>query len=196
MEVDQPVVDSCLFYISETTEAQKSLENLSFTDGLPERYQLLFSWTNFPHVAKNIFLALDTVSLIRSRLVCKDWAYNIDQFILKSPILRPILLKRWQNAQCSIHPLTSDGSELLDRKDCNSPESRYRNILSFKADENEIILAVDNGNVEVYDRATRKLTCVLVGQYSASPVKLDFNSNLIFVQYTCAFAGMKTFQLP
>ena len=141
-------------------------------------------------MAKNIFLALDTVSLIRSRLVCKDWAYNIDQFILKSPILRPILLKRWQNAQCSIYPLTSDGSELLDRKDCNSPESRYRNILSFKADENEIILAVDNGNVEVYDRATRKLTCVLVGQYSASPVKLDFNSNLIFVQYTCAFAGM------
>ena len=66
----------------------------------------------------------------------------------------------------------------------------------FKADENEIILAVDNGNVEVYDRGTRKLTCVLVGQYSASPVKLDFNSRLIFVQYTCAFAASRRRQTP
>ena len=49
------------------------------------------------------------------------------------------------------------------------------------------MLAVDNGNIEIYDRYSMKMTCLLVGQYSASPVKIDFNSNLIFVQYTCAF---------
>ena len=69
----------------------------------------------------------------------------------------------------------------------DNAESRYRNILSFKVDEKEIMLAVDNGNIEIYDRYSMKMTCLLVGQYSASPVKIDFNSNLIFVQYTCAF---------
>ena len=75
-------------------------------------------------------MSLDTVSLIRCRLVCKDWAYNIDQFILNSPILRPILLERWYGANCSIYPITSEGNELLERKE--SPETRYRNIISFK----------------------------------------------------------------
>ena len=69
----------------------------------------------------------------------------------------------------------------------DNAESRYRNILSFKVDEKEIMLAVDNGNIEIYDRYSMKMTCLLVGQYSASPMKIDFNSNLIFVQYTCAF---------
>ena len=101
-----------------------------FPEGFPERYRMLFSWTNFPHVARNIFMSLDTVSLIRCRLVCKDWAYNIDQFILNSPILRPILLERWYGANCSIYPITSEGNELLERKE--SPETRYRNIISFK----------------------------------------------------------------
>ena len=80
--------------------------------------------------------------------------------------------------------MTPDGSELQDTE---SAKARYRNILNFKADETEIMLAVDNGNIEIYDRYSLKLTCLLVGQYSASPVKLDFNDNLIFVQYTCAF---------
>ena len=69
----------------------------------------------------------------------------------------------------------------------DNAESRYRNILSFKVDEKEIMLAVDNGNIEIYDRSSMKLTCLFVGQYSASPVKIDFNAKLIFVQYTCAF---------
>ena len=69
----------------------------------------------------------------------------------------------------------------------DNAESRYRNILSFKVDEKEIMLAVDNGNIEIYDRSSMKLTCLFVGQYSASPVKVDFNAKLIFVQYTCAF---------
>ena len=37
------------------------------------------------------------------------------------------------------------------------------NIL-FQADESEIMLAVDNGNVEVYDRHSLELKTALVGQ--------------------------------
>merc|ERR1712223_160848 len=163
-------------------DVAKFESEMTFKDGFPERYQRLFSYTSFPHVSRTIFMALDTISLVRCRHVCKDWSYNIDQYIINSPILRPVLLERWHNANCSIYPLTLEGNELLERKDSGA-ETKYRNVLSFKADENEIILAVDNGNVEIYDRATRKLTCVLVGTYSSSPVKVDFNANLIFVQY-------------
>ena len=36
--------------------------------------------------------------------------------------------------------------------------------ISFQADESEIMLAVDNGNVEVYDRHSLELKTALVGQ--------------------------------
>ena len=51
------------------------------------------------------------------------------------------------------------------------------------------ILFQDNGNVEIYDRMTQKLCCVLTGQYSISPVGLDINSQFILVNYTCAFVN-------
>ena len=37
---------------------------MTFKDGFPERYQRLFSYTSFPHVARTIFMALDTISLV------------------------------------------------------------------------------------------------------------------------------------
>ena len=102
-------------------------------------------------------------------------------------------MESWRTQNCSITPLTPEGSDLQDTE---SAEARYRNILNFKADESEIMLAVDNGNIEIYDRYSQRLTCLLVGQYSASPVKLDFNAHLIFVQYTCAFFKSRQRQVP
>ena len=144
----------------------------------------MFHFAYFPEVAAKIFGLLDSVSLLRSRLVCKEWAFNIDKHVIHSVNAKKQLLESWRKGTCSITPVTPDGSELQDTE---SAKARYRNILNFKADETEIMLAVDNGNIEIYDRYSLRLTCLLVGQYSASPVKLDFNANLIFVQYTCAF---------
>ena len=160
-------------------------DNSIFKDVLPERYQRLFNHQTFPFVASKIFMKLDTVSLVRSRLVSKTWAKSIDRLITKSPSLGPKLLKKWQSTQCSITPLSPNTGdfEICD----TSTDFKYRNVLSFIVDENEIMVAIDNGNIEIYDRQSMKLTWLLVGQYSASPVKLDFNSKLIFVQYTCAF---------
>lgn len=165
-----------------------------FADGFPDRYKRLFSLVNFPHVAYNIFMNLDTVSLQRCRLVCRDWAFNIDRFITNLPHFKQKLMDNWRQSNCSIYPLTPELSDLAMIS--SGSESRYRNILSFKVDEKEIILAVDNGNIEIYDRFSRKLTCLLIGQYSASPVKIDANNNLIFVQYTCAFANSRRRQTP
>ena len=57
----------------------------------------------------------------------------------------------------------------------------------IQADESEIMLAVDNGNVEVYDRHSLELKTALVGQFSASPSSLDFDARLILVSYSCGF---------
>ena len=84
----------------------------TFADGLPDRYRSLFCFTNFPHVAYNIFMMLDTVSLQRCRLVCKEWAMNIDRFIINSPVLQPKLLDNWRQSNCSIYPLSPDTSDL------------------------------------------------------------------------------------
>jgi hypothetical protein len=179
---------------SEAAAKNEAQPDCHFPQGFPERYQILFSFNNFPHVAQKIFKYLDSVTLLRCRLVCKEWSHNIDHHVITSPIYGPILQDNWRNGpNCSIYPLTPEGNDLMM---LHSPESRYRNILSFKADENEIMLAVDNGNVEIYDRSSRRLTCLLAGQYSASPVRLDFNSNLIFVNYTCAFAATRRRHVP
>ncbi len=166
---------------------------VSFPDGLPERYGLLFSTSNFPHVSQKIFSILDSASLLRCRLVCRRWQKSVDK-VLESVTRKEALLQNWQSVNCSIYPLSPEDEDLELIKD--NSESRYRNVLSLKADEREIMLAVDNGNVEIYDRFSLKLTCVLAGQYSASPVKLDCNSKFIFVSYTCAFAGSRRRYVP
>ena len=89
-----------------------SVEPLPFVDGLPDRYRRLFSFANFPHVANTIFMLLDTVSLQRCRLVCKEWALNIDKCIVNSPVFQPVLLENWNQSNCSIYPLSPDTSDL------------------------------------------------------------------------------------
>ena len=67
--------------------------------------------------------------------------------------------KRWQEGQCKVRPLRltmpgaapSGGGKLLQ-------ESLYRNVTGMKCDEAEIVIALDNGNVEVYDRRTLQVS--------------------------------------
>ena len=51
----------------------------------------------------------------------------------------------------------------------------------------EILLSVDNGDVEIYDRRTLQLLWVLSGQFSSSPASLDLSADLILVVYSCGF---------
>ena len=61
-----------------------------------------------------------------------------------------VLLENWKQLKCSIQPLAPEDEDLELLKD--NTESKYRNVLSVMADECEIMLAIDNGNVEIYDR--------------------------------------------
>ena len=73
----------------------------------------------------------------------------------------------------------------------NTPLSlfNFSNLFNFPKLINLLFNFQDNGNVEIYDRLSRKLSCVLAGQYSISPVGLDTNSSFILVNYTCAFVN-------
>ena len=73
--------------------------------------------------------------------------------------------------------------------DEHNPESKYRNVLAMKADEIEIFIALDNGNVEIYDRETLLLTFTIVGKFSVSPTVLDISDDLILVGYTASTFG-------
>ena len=154
---------------------------------IEDRYKQLFSFEHYPHIAKTFFSGLDSVSLMRCKLVCKEWHRNIQRYVDYSPRNQKQMQDRWSNAVCSIYPispLTSNPPRHLCESEYDNP---YRNVLSVKADEREIMLAVDNGNVEIYDRHSHRLTCLLKGQFSASPSYLDFNSQIILVIYVCGF---------
>ena len=108
-----PNVVKILHIPPESNDDSTNLDQSSpFVDGLPERYQMLFCFANFPYVASNIFVMLDTVSLQRSRLVCKEWADTIDRCVINSPVWQPILLDNWRQSNCSIYPLSPDTSDL------------------------------------------------------------------------------------
>ena len=108
-----PNVVKILHIPPESNDDSTNLDQSSpFVDGLPERYQRLFCFANFPYVAANIFIMLDTVSLQRSRLVCKEWADTIDRCVINSPVWQPILLDNWRQSNCSIYPLSPDTSDL------------------------------------------------------------------------------------
>ena len=79
------------------TEEENNDKDLvhDFQQGFPDLYAKLFHFAYFPEVAAKIFGLLDPVSLLRSRLVCKEWAYNIDKFI-HSPINRKQLMESWR----------------------------------------------------------------------------------------------------
>lgn len=170
-------------------EEQDNDESEEHNYDLPEKYLKLFSFTLYPHIAKKFFLFLDAVSLMRCKLVCKDWRQNIVTFIEENPRWKKLMLQRWQQSQCSFYPITPTmyGGEDAIRVNNENADALYRNVLTVKCDESEIMLAVDNGNVEIYDRRTLKLKCILMGQFKSSPSQVDFNQKLILVCYTCGF---------
>ncbi len=154
---------------------------------LCETYRKLFSFASYPHIAKVFFLGLDAASLMRCKLVCKEWYHNIKDNVENSPRIRSQLLSRWRGAECSFYPITPSMYSPAPGAIAKSPDSSYRNVLSLMCDESEIMLAVDNGNVEIYDRRSFRLKTVLVGQFASSPTSLDFDAEIILVGYTCGF---------
>lgn len=132
------------------------------------KYLSILSFVAYPEISCRIFTHLDIVSLYRCRLVCRDWAKNIRKFVLNSTsAVRYVCLfaffwklyvlpnhlhlitdifalyrrrrDRWTNNDCSIFPIfpTLESGPTDD-----NPENRYRNVLTLKADEKEIMIAL------------------------------------------------------
>ncbi len=185
------------------TPLPKSEEEEKEASELDENYLKLFSFEYYPHIAKAFFVNMDAASLMRCKLVCKEWCRNIQRYVEGSQRIRAQLLQRWKRAECSFFPVTPStrsgskpvssggaaGTQERRKGDisANIPDSSYRNVLSLKCDESEIMLAVDNGNVEIYDRRSLRLKTLLVGQFASSPTSLDFDSRIVLVGYTCGF---------
>ena len=139
----------------------------------------------YPHIVELIFCHLNATSLRKCRIICHKFKDIVDNFILGNPVIANELLSRWKEANCSVHPVVPT-SDLADE---HNPESKYRNVLAMKADETEIFIALDNGNVETYDRETLLLTFTIVGKFSVSPTVLDISDDLILVGYTASTFG-------
>ena len=174
------------------SEVPEETRPLYDDDEMPVSYSQLFSFETFPHIAKVFFSGLDAVSLMRCKLVCKKWHRNISQYLEHSPRLRAELLSRWRRGECSYYPVHPAmygpaPNGLLGVGD-DFPDNTYRNVLGIKCDELELFVAVDNGNVEIYDRRSLRLRCVLAGQFPTSPSALDFSADVILVGYTRSFA--------
>ena len=143
----------------------------------------LFDAARFPNVIECILNQLDAVSLLRCRLVSRSWNLMVKSMILDKSKNKSLLKHRWKSRICSMYPLVPTAS-VYD--DCTSTQE-YRNVLGLKADALEIMVALDNGNVEIYDRYNLKLTHTIVGKHIISPGLLDMNADLIFIEYTASF---------
>lgn len=101
--------------------------------------------------------------------MCKTWHRTISSFIETTPRLSSRLKANWSGAACSFYPVTPT-APILDTESNigggghHNSDHSYRNVLCLKADEREIMIAVDNGNVEIYDRHSLELKSALIGQ--------------------------------
>ena len=145
----------------------------------------LFDVERYPHIVENIFYNLDSTSLRKCRILCRRLKDIVDSFILGNPQVVEELRLRWMQGNCSRYPVTPT-SDLADEY---NPESKYRNVLTVKADTSEILIALDNGNVEIYDRENLNLTYTIVGKFSISPTVLDITDDIILVGYTASTFG-------
>jgi len=160
---------------------------------MPERYAKLFSLDAFPHIARVFFQEQDSATLLRCRLVCRTWRDTVCALVETMPTTNARLRRAWRKGICSYYPLTPS----LHAKRPLPPSvavarpgegpAAYRNVLAVRADETEIVLAVDNGNVEIYDRRTLRLKTALVGQFACSPVALDLGAEHVLVGYAWGF---------
>ena len=139
----------------------------------------------YPHIVEQIFCHLNATSLRKCRILCRKLKDIVDNFILGNPSIARELSTRWKDGKCSFYPVIPT-SDLADE---HNPESKYRNILAMKADATEIVIALDNGNVEVYDRESLSLTFTIVGKFSVSPTVLDISDDYILVGYTASTFG-------
>ena len=187
--VDTEVKNQAKNHISKTKSDEKEgLEtcDIALHDGTTGSLLLeLLDVERYPHIVELIFCHLNATSLRKCRIICHKFKDIVDNFILGNPVIGNELLCRWKNANCSFYPVVPT-SDLADE---HNPESKYRNVLAMKADETEIFIALDNGNVEAYDRETLVLTFTIVGKFSVSPTVLDISDDLILVGYTASTFG-------
>ena len=154
-------------------------------NGLESQLFDLLDVERYPHIVEQIFCNLSASSLRKCRILCHKFKDIVDNFILGNPIIFRELQSRWKEAECSYYPVVPT-SDLADE---HNPESKYRNVLALKSDAFEIFIALDNGNVEVYDRERLMLTYTIVGKFSVSPSVLDISDTLILVGYTASTFG-------
>lgn len=62
---------------------------------LMSHHERVFSFDLYPHVAKKIFLLLDSVTLIRCKLVCKSWYLGIRNHVERCKTTRAEMLRRY-----------------------------------------------------------------------------------------------------
>ncbi len=128
---------------------------------------------------------------MRCRLVCRDWHRAVRRHVEGGARARARRERHWRRAECSFYPITPSmyspappAVTASSSSDGGGADCSYRNVLSLKCDECEIMLAVDNGNVEVYDRWSLRLKTVLVGQVSLIIEKFLSRSFRIAVFFT------------
>ena len=121
-----------------------------------------------------IFGQLDSVSLLRCKLVSRHWNSIVQSVVQRRLRQRPVTAARWNSSNCSHRPIYPD-----QPSGAAAAGKEYRNILGLKADAIDIILAVDNGNVEVYDRFSLQLTHTIVGKGGPSRYDVTFALHLL-----------------
>lgn len=141
----------------------------------------LFNVDRFPNIMDKIFNQLDAVSLLRSRLVSRSWNQIVKMVVLDKGRNRRLLSERWRSGTCSMRPLISNLAVEM------AEDHKYRNVLGLKADAIEILVALDNGNIEIYDRKSLRMTHTILGKKNVSPGLLEISPSIIMVEYTVSF---------
>ena len=89
--------------------------------------------------------------------MCQSWYRSILRHVERTPTARATLDRRWAEQECSKYPLQPNMYGPCPELRVLNGDSYYRNILRLKADELDVVLGVDNGNIEIYDRRTLRI---------------------------------------
>lgn len=159
------------------------------SEPLDGRQESQFPLERFPHIFSNVLRRLDSVSLMRSRLVCHKWNKFIREYVIESRGTQASFLERWQRQDCQITPVFP--RDFSDQALVVQQILGYRNVTCLKCDELELIIGLDNGNVEIYDRCTLKVKTILVGKASLPPTQVEMNANILSVVYVSGLGMVK-----
>ncbi|XP_059092332.1 uncharacterized protein LOC131887700 [Tigriopus californicus] len=175
-------------HVSTILHAQKNSTPVTSDKFDPaEESQFPLEW--FPHIFSNVLWRLDSVSLTRSRLVCHKWNTFIRDYVLESRGTQARLLDRWQRLDCRVTPVFP--RDFSDQALVVQQILGYRNVTCLKCDELELILGLDNGNVEIYDRGSLKVKTILVGKASLPPTQVEMNAEIFLVIYVSGLGMVK-----